>query len=455
VSVRTPRRSARQTGAAEPGSTLRRNFRLGVLNGAIYQGGEGFIDSGTVIPVFLSQLTSSNALIGFSTALSDMGWLLPQLFVAPWASRYPRQMWLYRRAALVRGGAIALLAALIWPLGDHPAALLAVFLVCYSIYSFGAGFGGVAFMEVVARTVPRERLGSFWALRMFWGGTLAACAGLVVRQVLRLEDPGLKYTILFGLGAVICSTGYSLFAGIREPAAPVTPTAETPLALLREGFGLLHGDATFRRLLMSRAVLSIWFTVSPFMVLFAVRDLAGGPRAAGTFLMSRVVGYVLANLAWHPISQRYGNRALMRIATLATSVLALAASGVAFVSPWSRGWITAGAAVTALELIAFLGGGAHSALLIGYSSLVIELAPAGGRQSFVSLVNTFLGPTMLLPVLGGALVDAVNAPVLFALFGLVGFLGFRAATKLPRTRPTPEAAIGPRAAAELVTGDEP
>jgi MFS family permease len=155
----------------------RRNFRLGVLNGAVYQCGEGFIDSSTVLPVFLERLTASNALIGLCTALGDMGWLLPQLFVAPWASRLPSQISLYRRAAAVRGTALMVLAALIVVLRDRPGPLLAAFLVFYSIYAFGAGFGGVAFMEVVARIVPRERLGSFWSLRMFWGGTLAALAG--------------------------------------------------------------------------------------------------------------------------------------------------------------------------------------------------------------------------------------------------------------------------------------
>src|SRR5207244_2040850 len=132
---------------------------------------------------------------------------------------------------------------------------LATFLVCYGVYAFGAGFGGVAFMEVVARIVPRRRLGTFWSLRMFWGGTLAACAGLLVRQILKLEDKGLEFTLLFGCGALVCSTGYTLFSNIREPQTAPNPTAETPLALLREGIALVREDATFRRLLLSRAVL--------------------------------------------------------------------------------------------------------------------------------------------------------------------------------------------------------
>ena len=62
---------------------------------------------------------------------------------------------------------------------------------------------------------------------------------------------------------------------------------------------------------------------------------------------------------------------------------------------------------------------------------MIEDAPEGQRQAYVSLMYTFLGPTMLLPMVGGFIVDAVNAPFLFLCCGLVGLIGYRAATRLP------------------------
>lgn len=51
----------------------RRNFRLAVGNGVLFQVGEGLIDPGTVIPVLLSHLTTSSAVIGLASALSDLG----------------------------------------------------------------------------------------------------------------------------------------------------------------------------------------------------------------------------------------------------------------------------------------------------------------------------------------------------------------------------------------------
>ena len=419
--------------AAPPaGAEGRRNFKLAVWNGVLFQAAEGLVDPVTVIPVLLSRLTTSNALIGFATAMSDMGWLLPQILVAPWASRHPRQMWLYRRAAMVRAVGLFTVAALAIPLAGHPAAMLAVFFIGYGSYSFAAGAGAVAFMEVVGRTVPREQLTPLWAQRLFWGGILSAVGAIGVRQVLELESHGLRFAILFGGALVFAASGWMMFMRIREPAHPPGAGGASPLGLLREGLELLRTDTVFRRLLVARSVLNVWFAASPFMVLFAVNDLGGQLRAAGTFLIARIAGFVLGNLVWMPLARHHGNRAIMLTGTVLAGTLALLAAAIALASPWKFAWISAHAAVISLEVLAFFGGVVHSALSVGYASLSIELAPPGRRQAFVSLLNTFVGPTMLLPMLGGALLDVSNAPVLFALCGVLALIGSHAASKLPR-----------------------
>jgi hypothetical protein len=452
----TPANAAPAPGpvAGAPGSERRRSFHLGIWNGALYQWGEGFVDANTVIPVFLSKLTSSNALIGLGAALPDIGWFLPQFATVPLLSRRARSIGLYRLAAVLRGLAFALLALLIVPLADHPAALLATFLACYATYSFGGGLAAVPFMEVVGKTVPQERLGAYWSLRLFWGGLLVAGAGLFVRQLLRGGTDPPRFALLFGVACVLVSLGYGLFSIIREPASPPRPEAGGPLGMLRQGLGMLAHDAHFRHLLVARATLSVWFAAAPFMVLFAVHELGGGPRAAGTFLLARMTGFVLSNLLWHRVSSRHGDRVLMRIGAAACSALPLAAAAVAIASPWGLGWLPAGAAVVALEAVVCLGGAGQSAMTVGYSSLMLLLAPPGRRQAFVGLINTFLGPIMLLPMLGGALVDWINAPVLFVLCAGAGLVGVRAAAKLRDSRGLPPEVPLPGGAG-WADGDQP
>jgi hypothetical protein len=425
------------SGAAAAREAIR-SFRLGVWNGALYQAGDGFIDAGTVIPVLVSRLTASGALIGFAASLSDMGWLLPQFLITPYSMRQPRQLTLYRQWAVVRGLALALLAALAIPLQSHPHALLAALLALYGLYCVGAGIGGVSFMDVVGRTVPLERLGTFWASRLFWGGSLAALAGVVVRWVMRVETSAAQYVILFGFAAILTSAGYALFASIHEPPASAGEPPASPLHHLAEGFRWWRENPEFRHLLLARGTVGCWLTVAPFAVLFALRDLMGGAAAAGTFLMSRIAGYVLANLAWGPLSRRYGSRAPLVVGVVGIGAVSLATALVAYLSPWSLGLLPRSTAVLVLEALVFFGGAAHSGVLVGFGSLLLELAPQGRRIEFVSLTNTFLAPCMLIPVIGGALVDRIHAPAVFALCGLLGLLGLRAALRLPSpTLPVP------------------
>jgi hypothetical protein len=421
----------------------RRAFRLGVWNSALYMGGEGLLDANTVVPIFLSGLGAPNALIGFSAALPEFGWFLPQFATIRPLSLRPRSIGLYRVAAVLRGLAFTLLALLVVPLAGHPVAMLATFLACYGLYSFSGGVAAVPFMEVVGKTIPRERLGAFWAWRLFWGGALTVAAGVFVRALLRGGTDAPRFALLFGLAAVFVSLGYALFSAIREPAAEPAPESAGPLGMLGEGARMLSHDAHFRRLLVARATLSLWFASAPFIVLFAVRELGVSPHIAGTFLLVRMTGFVLSNVLWHRISLRHGDRVLMRIAATLCSGITLLAAAIAILSPWRLGWLSAGTAVLAYEAVFLLGGAAQSGMSVGYSSLMLLLAPPGRRQAFVGLINTFLGPFMLLPMLAGALVDRLGAPAVFALCSAVALVGVRAAWRLRDTRATgPEAPGG-------------
>jgi len=294
---------------------------------------------------------------------------------------------------------------------------------------------------VVAKTVPPDRLGGFWARRLFWGGLLAAGAGLLVRAILEIEDFGLRFALLFGIGALLVSIGYACFLAIDEPDGAPGLVPGSPLELLRGGVARLRGDALFRRLYLSRATLSIWYAVSPFILLFAVRDLGAGPRAAGTFLFARVTGYVLSNLIWSRVARVWGYRAILRASAALIASLSIAAAAIALASPRGLGWLGAGTAVVLLEIVEGLGGAALSGMIVGYASLVLITAPPGGRQTHLAVMHSFLAPTLLLPALGGALVDATSPPVLFALGGAAALLGWRAASRLPATA---EPAASPR-----------
>ena len=66
---------------------IRHNITVNLLDGSFFGAALGFASFITVIPLFVSELTTSAVLIGLIPAIHSVGWQLPQLLTAPRVSR--------------------------------------------------------------------------------------------------------------------------------------------------------------------------------------------------------------------------------------------------------------------------------------------------------------------------------------------------------------------------------
>src|SRR6478735_5296468 len=65
----------------------RRNFLVLVTDGILFTVAMSIIGSTTLIPDFIRHLTNSEVLIGLSSSIFDVGFTLPQLFIARYIVR--------------------------------------------------------------------------------------------------------------------------------------------------------------------------------------------------------------------------------------------------------------------------------------------------------------------------------------------------------------------------------
>ena len=154
---------------------LRRNYALGVINGSLYTLAESLIDPALVLTWFLSRLSAPNVLIGLVVPLRDTGWFLPQLFLARHQARQSYKLPMYSAAALVRS-IVWVTMSIVVLTQRNPTVLIIGFFVPYVINSAASGWGGLPFMDVVAKTIPPDRRGSYFGGRLFAGGVLALAA---------------------------------------------------------------------------------------------------------------------------------------------------------------------------------------------------------------------------------------------------------------------------------------
>ncbi len=311
---------------------LRRNFWLGVVSGIGYNLYVVFLSTELVMTWFLTELTDSNLLISLLIPIEMGSWYFLQLLLSGYVERKPLTMPLYRITAGIRVVALGLLAVSAFAITD-PRVLIVAFLLFFSINALMGGIAALPFMNIVAKTIPAERRGQYFGWRRFAGGLFGIGAGFVVRAILSPES-GLSFPDSYGwliiLGTAVTTMQVISFSLVIEPAEAVD-TRVVPLKdQFRRAARLPFRNANFGRYLGTRVAIVVAALALPFYAVYARRVLDAPENMVGTYLLGMTLAGVLSNLVFARISDRHGNRLVMRMAALTAMLTPAAALLVAF-----------------------------------------------------------------------------------------------------------------------------
>jgi MFS family permease len=152
----------------------------------------------------------------------------------------------------------------------------------------------------------------------------------------------------------------------------------------------------------------------PFYAAYAVRVLKQSDEI-GLYLTLYAASSVLANLLWVRLARRYSSRSLIWIG----GSLGTLAPLLALLLP--PAWF---------GLVFILQGAYLSALNLGNSTYLLNMAPAEHRSSYIGVANTLVGIAAFSPVLGGALADWRSYALPMLLAALCYGLGLYASRQL-------------------------
>ncbi|MHB0877770.1 MAG: MFS transporter [Anaerolineae bacterium] len=394
---------------------LKRNFILGVMNGAFFSFGDSLQDTNLVLSLFVSRLAGSNALVGLLQPVRLGGWFLPQLFVSARVQGAEAKLPYYHSGASLRIIAAFGVAAAVFFLGDSPL-LLPTVLVLFATFSLAGGVSGMAFTDLVAKTIPSRMRGSFSAWRVFTGGILALAGSALVRRLLSpsstLTFPG-NYAVIFLCAATGIGIGMFSYAWVKEPLdGKVQPRARI-IDQLRRASDLPRRDTNYGRFLVARICLMLAEVAAPFYIIYAKTALGLPDSIAGTYLMVSTAANIVSTYAWGRISDGIGNRAVLRGVAVLGGLAPLAVLCLPLLLSWTG---PSGLAPVALfgAAFAFLGA-ARTGVTIGALNFLLDVAPDHDRPIYIGFTNTLVGIATLLTAVGGVLADALGYRALFAL----------------------------------------
>jgi MFS family permease len=387
-----------------------RNFWLNVLDGVAFVFGLSMVSRYTVLPLFVSRLSSERWLQGMIPTLTQVGSSLPALFTAPFVASLPRRKPIILTVTI--GERLPFLALglilLLWP--SLPATtLLTIFFALFAVHTFSGGLVMIAWQDFIARVIPERRWGTFFGLQFGLGGVLgvagAAVAGAILATQPFPQSIGILALICFG--AMILS--YIFLASTFEPPQPAAPR-QPMLAFLSGIVPLLRRDLSFRRYLFCRATIALGLIGHSFVTAAALERFKLTEVEIGAFTGVLLAAQALSYLSSGALADRWGHKQVLELATglgLLALLLAVLAPTAAWFFPI---FILVGAAQAGYQLSGF--------------TLIFSFSTPAERPTYIGVANITLAPVAALgPLLAGVLAEQTGYNTLFVVLLMVGLMG--------------------------------
>ncbi|MGQ9841586.1 MAG: MFS transporter [Anaerolineae bacterium] len=408
--------------AAEVARNYPWNFTVNLLDGVFFWLGASFISSTTILPLFLSKLTTNPLPFGILATIAQAGWFLPQLFTANFMER------LARKKPVVVNLGLFLERLPIWAMvltalvaARFPLLAVILLLLSYAWHAFGAGIVAISWQDLVARCFPVDRRGRFLGLTMFLGAGAGAAGATFSAWLLERFAFPTNFQYVFLLAALGISISWIFLALTREPVQPVS----APSRGIREYLGslpaLLQRDDNFRNFLVARMALALAGMGSGFITLAAVSRWQVPDSAAGLYTLSLLAGQTVGNLAFGFLSDHLGHKVCLELGALAGAI----AFALAWLAP-APAWYYA---------VFMLAGIGLGAVIVSGILIVMEFCEPARLPTYVGIANTAVGLISALAPLLGAMLAQLDYGWLFAasaLANLAAFGAFRWTVREPR-----------------------
>lgn len=412
---------------AEVERNYRWNFNVNLLDVTSFWFGFSFISATTVVPLYISKLSSSPLPIGIVAVIAQSAWFLPQLLTANFVERLPRKLPLIVRVGFVLERLpVWMLVISAMVAVASPTLALIIFLGGYAWRQLGAGLTATSWQDLIARTFPTERRGRFLGISLFTGTLAGTIAAFISGYLLDAFPFSTNFAINFLFAAVFMTVSWFFISRTREPRTTGRNPRRSNRQFMSELPGIMHQDTNFRRFLVARMILAFGALGTGFLTVAAVDRWNIPDSVVGTYTAAQLLGQAAATPILGLLADRFGHKVTLELGALA-AVLTFAIA-----------WLATNPSM--YYLVFALLGMTNGAIIVSGILIVLEFGRAEKRPTYVGLANTGVGLASLVAPLVGAFLAGVSYSLLFAMSAFITLIAlfalhFRVAE--PRHSPQP------------------
>jgi MFS family permease len=399
-------------GADRPAdANVRWNFGVNLVDGTFYSLGLNLVSQATIMPLLVSELTTSKVAIGLIPVTYNLSYLLPQLFTA----NYSEQLRYLKPFVLLLGSVgerlpYLLIGLLLWWLAvPTPTAALVAFYLLWATTAASNGIVTPAWYSMIAKVIPVRLRGLWSGLGHSLGALLGIVGAIVAEQILERWAFPSNYALCFVLAFVSVSISWAGLACTREPASAMPKPRADQGRYLRQLPALLRRDRNYMRFLVGRSIANVGAMAAGFLMVYGKEQVPGTVEQVGTLTAILVGGQAVMNLAWGLVADRWGHKMVLCGAAFSMAAAVIAAAVARSTSGLALGFALLGASL--------------SADTVSRMNIILEFCTAEDRPTYIGLTNTLLAPAMLAPAIGGWLATWAGYRALFAVAAAISVLG--------------------------------
>ena len=405
------------------------NFVANSLDGGFFGFALGLASFITVLPLFVSTLTSSALIIGLIPAIHSVGWQLPQLLTAYGVSKQPRYKPMVMRLTIHERLPFLFLALVVWlspRFGTQVTLVLTFGLLIWQ--GLGGGFTATAWQSMIGKIFPSSIRGTFFgsqaAAANLMASIAAVLAGLILERMLSPQD----FTMIFILAGLSMLISWGFLALTREPSSPLNVTTDSRSEFRSRLWIIVKRDRDFRWFIVARMIAHFGTMAFAFYTVYAVGVHHVSESSVGVMTAVFMGIQIIANPLMGYLGDRWSYRMVMVLGMLAASMSSL----LAWWAPTPY----------AFYIVFALAGIGNVALWTIGLSMILEYGIPKERPAYIGLSNTLIAPaTIFAPLLAGWIVDNSGYPIAFlvsAIFGILAAFVFSGMVKdKPRLAMTP------------------
>ncbi len=395
----------------------KRNFKAFVWHAVFLALTKNFAEINTVIPTMLIQAGGTPFHLGLLTTIMVGGSKFMQIFFAAFLTHKEKTKKYLFMGIYLRVGALLILGYLLFFAGDMEGkSVITLILFLMTLFSFAGAFAGIAYNDILGKSIAVESRKRFFIVKQILGGTAVLISALVARKILIVYSYPVNYSILFVLAGLFLFVGSGGFWVIKEKVSTVTESLS-----LRKKFALfgqaLVEDKILRNYLYAVNTTSLGIAIIPFLIALAKKNFGLTGTTVGNYLLLQVAGVIVATILFKFMAKEQGYRGILTIHILSGALLPIAA-------------LLLQNNPNLFMLLFPLSGLVLASKEIAIPGILLEISNDNNRAIYTGISGAGSVATIIFPITAGALITVIGFTPVFIVASLLVLSSFMFSAKI-------------------------